>query len=243
MTCRELRQRIHEFLDGELPPKDFAVLNEHLQQCAGCQRYHDEFTWVTEALSFERLPQSVQEALWKRVKSRAEANFKTRIWGLWDDFRTFWRDLDRSLLWSKLTAAPVTLAFFVAILTQFGQVDFQDWTYPMMATVSPSSSPVSGPKIIQVSVRYRGTEIEELMSAVWKMPFEDSLSLVAAITPEGFAEVGDVLEYPKSQELLRAISLTLRGSQFQPAGGQSLDHPFVIYSFQKVDVYEDYRGL
>ncbi len=77
------------------------------------------------------------------------------------------------------------------------------------------------------------------MSAVWKMPFEDSLSLVAAITPEGSAEIGDVLEYPKSQELLRAIALTLRSSQFQTAGAHRLDHPFVIYSFQKVDVYEE----
>jgi len=243
MTCQELRQRIHEFLDGELPPKDFAVLNEHIKQCAGCQRFHDEFSWVQEALSFERLPQSVQEALWKRVKTRVEDNFEAQCWGLWDSFRTFWRDLDRRLLWSTLTAAPVTLAFFVAILTQFGQVNFQDWTYPMMATLSPTSSPISGPLITQVSVRYGGTEIDDLMSAVWKMPFEDSLSLVASITPEGSAEIGAVLEYPKSQDLLRAIDLTLRGSQFQTAGTQNLDHPFVIYSFQKVDVYEDSKGL
>ncbi len=243
MTCQELRKRIHEFLDGELPPRDFAVLNEHIQQCAGCQRYHVEFSWVTKALSFERLPQSLQEELWKRVKTRVEDNLETRIWGLWDNFRTFWRDLDRSLLWSKLTAAPLTLACFVAILSQFGQVNFQDWTYPMMATVSPTSSPISGPLITQVSVHYGGTEIDDLMSAVWKMPFEDSLSLVAAITPEGSAEIGAVLEYPKSQDLLRAIDLTLRGSQFQTAGAHNLDHSFVIYSFQKVDVYEDYKGL
>jgi len=239
MTCQKLRQRIHEFLDGELPPKDFAVLNEHIKQCAGCQRFHDEFSWVKEALSFERLPQSVQEALWKRVKTQVEDNFETRIGGLWDNFRTFWRDLDRRLLWSKLTAAPITLAFFVAILTQFGPVNLQEWTYPMMATLSPTSSPISGPLITQVSVRYGGKEIDALMSAVWKMPFEDSLSLVATITPEGSAEIGDVLEYPKSQDLLRAIDLTLRGSQFQTAGTHNLDHPFVIYFFQKVDVYED----
>ncbi|MCZ6484985.1 MAG: zf-HC2 domain-containing protein [Acidobacteria bacterium] len=243
MTCQDLRQRIHDFLDGELPPKDFAVLNEHVKQCAGCQRYHDEFSWITKALSFERLPQSVQEALWKRIKTRAEDNLETRIVRLWDNFRTFWRDLDRSLLWSKLTAAPITLAFFLAILIQFGQVNFQDWTYPMMATVAPTSRPISGPLITQVSVRYGGAEIDDLMSAVWKMPFEDSLSLVAAITPEGSAEVGDVLEYPKSQELLRAIAVTLRSSQFQTAGAQNLDQPFVIYSFQKVDVYEDHKGL
>ncbi len=81
------------------------------------------------------------------------------------------------------------------------------------------------------------------MSAVWKIPFEDSLSLVATITPEGSAKIGDVLEYPKSPDLLEAVELTLSGGQFQTENAQNLDDSFVIYSFQKVDVYENRRGL
>ena len=243
MTCQELRKQIHEFLDGELPPRNFAAFNEHVKQCAGCQRYQDEFSWLKDALSFERLSQSAQEKLWKRVKLRVERNWKTRIGELCEDFRTYWRDLDRGVLWSKLTAAPVTLAFFVMILTQFGQVNFQEWTYPMMATLSPASSPNSAPVIAQVSVHYGSSEIEDLMNTAFKLPFEDSLSLVAEITPEGYAEIGDVLEYPKSRDLLEAVGLTLRGSQFQTAHAHNFVHPFVIYSFQKVDVYENRRGL
>jgi len=240
MTCQELRQQIHEFLDGELPPRDSAAVNEHIKQCAGCQRYQDEFSWLKDALSFERLSQSVQKELWKRVRLRVECNWKTRVLEFSQDLRTFWRDLDRGVLWSKLTAAPVTLAFFAMILTQFGQVNFQE--YPMMA-ISPTSDPLSRPIIAHVSVHYRGTEIEDLMRAVWKIPFEDSLSLVAKITPEGSAEIGDVLEYPKSPDLLKAVERTLRGGQFQTVSAQNLDDSFVIYSFQKVDVYENRRGL
>ncbi len=81
------------------------------------------------------------------------------------------------------------------------------------------------------------------MSAVWKIPFEDSLSLVATITPEGSAKIGDVLEYPKSPDLLEAVELTLSGGQFQTVSAPNLDDSFVIYSFQKVDVYEHRRGL
>ena len=240
MTCQELRQQIHEFLDGELPPRDSAAVNEHIKQCAGCQRYQDEFSWLKDALSFERLSQSVQKELWKRVRLRVECNWKTRVLEFSQDLRTFWRDLDRGVLWSKLTAAPVTLTFFAMILTQFGQVNFQE--YPMMA-ISPTSDPLSRPIIAHVSVHYRGTEIEDLMRAVWKIPFEDSLSLVAKITPEGSAEIGDVLEYPKSPDLLKAVERTLRGGQFQTVSAQNLDDSFVIYSFQKVDVYENRRGL
>jgi hypothetical protein len=239
MTCQELRQQIHEFLDGELPPKDFAALNEHVKQCAGCQRYQDEFRWLKDALAFQRLSPSAQEELWKRVRLQVKRNWKTRILELGDSLRTFWRDLDRGVFWSKLTAAPVTLAFFAAILTQFGQVNFQE--YPMMATFPPTSSSLSGPVIAQVSVHYTGTEIEDFMTAVWKIPFEDSLSLVASITPEGSARIGDVLEYPKSPDLLEAVGLTLSGGQFQAVSAQNLNNSFVIYSFQKVDVYE--RGL
>ncbi len=241
MTCQKLRQQIHEFLDGELPPKDFAALNEHVKHCAGCRHYQDEFNWLKDALSFQRLSPSAQEELWKRVKLQVERTGKTRILEFGESLRTFWRDLDSGILWSKLTATAVTLAFFAAILTQFGQVTFQE--YPMLATFSPTPSSLSGPVIAQVSVHYKGTEIEDLMTAVWKIPFEDSLSLVANITPEGSARIGDVLEYPKSPDLLEAVELTLSGGQFQAASAQNLTNSFVIYSFQKVDVYENRRGL
>ncbi len=241
MTCQELRQQIHEFLDGELPPRDFAAFNEHVKQCAGCQHYQDEFSWLKDALSFQRLSPSAQEELWKRVRLRAERDWKARIFEFGEDLRTFWRDLDRGVLWSKLTAVPVTLAFFAMILTQFGQVNLPE--YPMMAILSPTSSPLSRPVIAQVSVHYRGTEIEDFMTAVWKIPFEDSLSLVAEITPDGSARIGDILEYPKSPDLLEAVELTLSGGQFQTVSAQNLGDSFVIYSFQKVDVYENRRGL
>lgn len=241
MTCQELRQQIHDFLDGELPPRDFAAFNVHVKQCAGCQRYHDEFSWLKSALAVERLSQSAQEMLWKRVRLRVERNWKTRILELGDLLRTCWRDLDRGVLWSKLTATPVTLVVFAMILTQFGQGSLHE--YPMMATLSPTSSPLSRPVITQVSVHYPGTEFEDLMTAVWKIPFEDSLSLVAKITPDGSAEIGDVLEYPKSPDLLEAVELTLSGGQFQTVNAQNLDDTFVIYSFQKVDVYENPWGL
>ncbi len=113
----------------------------------------------------------------------------------------------------------------------------------MMATLTPTPSPLSRPVIAQVSVRYQGTEFEDLMTTVWKIPFEDRLSLVAKITADGSAQIGDVLEYPKSPDLLEAVELTLRGGQFQTVSAQNSDVSFVIYSFQKIDVYENRRGL
>ena len=79
------------------------------------------------------------------------------------------------------------------------------------------------------------------MDTAWKIPYEDSLSLVAEITPEGYAQIDDILEYPKNQELLEAVDLTLRCTQFETR--HHLSRPFVIYSFQKIDVYGDQKGM
>ena len=99
------------------------------------------------------------------------------------------------------------------------------------------------PTTTQVLVRYRSDQLDELMNTVWKMSFEDSLSLVAEIGPEGFAQIENVLVYPRSPTLLNAVDLTLRGSRFEITTSHNLESPFMIYSFQKVDVYEDRQGL
>lgn len=241
MTCQELHSKVNEFLDGELGERERAALQHHFQDCAPCRSVYQELLWVKEAFS-HRVPlsEAAQRRLWQGVKRTIERDFPTRVWEFWDGFRTFYRDLDGELLWSKVSAVPVTLVFFVALLWQFPQVRFQQWTYPVVADL-PLTTTI--PLITQVPVRYRSAEISDLMSAVWKIPYEDSLSLVAEIQPEGHAEIGNVLEYPKSKDLLRAIDVSLRSSRFQMGKSPSQEHPFVIVSFQKVDVYGDGRGL
>ena len=242
MNCDKFRQRIHEFLDGELSPRDFSAFREHLENCEACRQRHDEFLWVKQ-LPFQRLSPTLHKQLWKGVHASVTETWWDSSVHLWDSCRTFWRDLDRLMVWSRVAAVPVTLAFFVAIIMQFEPLHLQQWTYPMMATVSPASSSTTASTTTQVPVRYRSDQLDDLMNTVWKMPFEDSLSLVAEIGPEGFAQIENVLEYPRSATLLHAVDLTLRGSRFEIATSHSLDSPFMIYSFQKVDVYEDRQGL
>jgi hypothetical protein len=74
------------------------------------------------------------------------------------------------------------------------------------------------------------------MDTAWRLPYEDSLSLVAEINEEGYAEIGDVLEYPKSQKLFDAVDRALRNSQFVASDTRSRSR--VIFSFQKIDVWD-----
>ncbi len=237
MNCDRFRQRTHEFLDGELPPRDFSAFREHVESCKACRERHDEFLRLKEAFSFERLSPALEHLLWKGVHDGVTETWWNSSVRLWNSWRTFWRDLDRRLVWSKVAAVPVALAFFVAVILQAEPLHSRQWTYPMMATVSPAPGSSTALSTTQVPVRYQTGELDDLMNAVWKMPFEDSLSLVAEIGPEGFVQIGSVLEYPRSPMLLDAVDLTLRGSRFEIAASHDLDSPFMIYSFQKVDVY------
>lgn len=242
MNCNQFLQRIHEFLDGELPPRDFSAFREHVENCQGCRQRHDEFQWVKQ-LPFQRLSPTLQRQLWKGVHNTRTQTWWDRSVQIWDSWRTLWRDLDRLMVWSRLAAVPLTLAFFAAIILQVEPFHLQQWTGPMMVTLSPASRSTTEATTTQVQVRYRGDELDDLMNTVWKMPFEDSLWLVAEVGPEGYAQIENVLEYPRSPTLLDAVDLTLRGSRFEIATSQHLDSPFLLYSFQKVDVYEDSRGL
>ncbi|MEE8349032.1 MAG: zf-HC2 domain-containing protein [Acidobacteriota bacterium] len=240
MNCDQFLPRIHEFLDGQLPPRDFSSCRDHLENCDACRQRHDEFLWIKQALPIQRLAPTFEKRLWKGVHD----NVTRSPWPvrLWNDWATFWRDLDSGMVWSKVVAVPVTLVFFVAIILQFEPLRLPQETYPMMATLSPAvSSPT--PTTTHVRVRYQGDTLDDLMNAVWRLPFEDSLSLVAEVGPEGFAQIEEVLEHPRSATLLNAVDLALRGGHFETAAPHLLDNPFLIYSFQKVDVYADRQGL
>ncbi|RPI28722.1 MAG: hypothetical protein EHM61_04090 [Acidobacteria bacterium] len=242
MTCKETRNRIHDYLDGELAANQATVLEEHLGECNDCREAWEGLNWIKQSLAVrEHLPVAAQEHIWTQVKVKAGYGWPTFLYEQWDTFRTFWRDLDRQILYSKLSAVPVTVGFFVMILMQFPLVPFQDWTYPAFEMRRMPSSVFAEPLMTEVEARHTYADIDEIWSAAWKIPYEDSLSLVAQITPAGHAEIDHVLEYPKNQNLLAAVDDSLRSTQFQSA--QDIRNPLVIYSFQKIDVYSDHPDL
>lgn len=241
MKCQRVKDRLHEYLDYRLRPAEMAEVGRHLQDCAGCQQRYEELSWLRGLLAGrERMPEVAEEQLWKRLQQRVHWSFPSWCLETWDRVRTFWRDLDRELVWSKITAVPITLTFFFMILFQFSPVQIQELTYQTVWVPRVSMKSLEEPLIRQVSVRQQRTGLDGLMDTAWRIPFEDQLSLVAEVTPEGHAEIENVLEYPKSHDLLKAVDHSLRQSEFQVP---SFFRPFVIYSFQKIDVYEDSRGL
>ncbi|MFQ5739504.1 MAG: anti-sigma factor family protein [Acidobacteriota bacterium] len=239
MNCRDFRCKVDDLLDRELSPRETLVLEEHVRSCRDCARIHHELETVKSILATPvYIPEISQQRLWRRLRVSLNQGWRVRLFEVWKSLLASCRQLDGTVLWSKLSAIPLTVGGFVLLMSQFTQLPMREWTYPVFLTSQPSSSGVLS-RPLMVQVRQTDNQISELMDTAWRIPYEDSLSLVAEIQPGGYAEIGDILEYPKSPKLLDAVGLSLRNSRFEVAG---LPSSFVIYSFQKVDVYEA-RGL
>lgn len=242
MNCEEVRNRIHDLLDDAPGGRHQEACRAHLQQCPECRKLYEDLLWVGEMLRVEsRMSSAMQEQTWQRIQARIPPPFATRLSAWWGNFVAFWRDLDRAIVWSRVVAVPVTCASFALVMLQFSRLPIPEVIYPVFTVFQPSSALLERVVVTPTPARQPELEINGLMNTVWKMPYEDSLSLVAEITPEGYAQIDDVLQYPKDQRLLEAVDLALRRTQFEMS--PSASKPFLIYSFQKIDVYGDQRGL
>lgn len=242
LSCQDILKNIHEYLDGELSPIQAAEFEAHLGQCDECRVEVEDLSWVRQTLAVkEHLPAAAEAHIWKAVHQKIGVVWYDWAYGLYDGVKTYWRDLDGITVWTRVSAVPVTLAFFVVIMLQFPLVVMEEWTYPAFTMKRMPSSVFSEALITQIQARHTPAEIDGIMNAAGKLPYEDSFTVLAQVTAEGHAEIEDVIEYPKSHSLLQAVDDTLRSSEFQTAHNTA--KPLVIYSFQKIDVYSDQPGL
>lgn len=241
MSCDSVRASLNEFLDQELGPKESNSIGNHLANCIGCQQRYEELRLIGNLVSERaRLPEASQNKIRQQIRKRERRSKKGLFWSAWDGSYTYCRDLDRAVVWSKLGAVPIALVFFLAIGAQFAPVD-TDFNFLVLTIEDLARVNQTKPVMHTVQVRRSKEEMQPLLDVVWKMPYEDSMALVAEISPEGTAEIEDILEYPRSQDLFDAVDQMIHGSEFKTAG---IDRPHVIISFQKIDVYDHHqKGL
>lgn len=237
MKCEDFRPRIHEFIDSYLSASEMALMEAHRKGCDRCDQYFQELQFVSRAVSEKVfLPESSARAILGRA-SAANSLFVFR-WLLllktkWVDF---WRDLEPGCLWARASALPISLVFLSLLVGSLAPIRVERLAY-LIVSAPPWNVENSGaPVVLHVDVVQRSVELADLVDTAWRLPYEDSLSLVAEIKPGGHAEINSVLEFPRSSALMDAVGSSLRESQFQEVG--ELASPFLIYSFQKIDVYE-----
>ncbi len=231
-------------MNKSLSPKLTFEMQQHIKVCPHCEHVYLEYSSVQELLSERhKLPASASQRTYRRVLVSSRWNiFKTISLAL-DWLRVYWRDLDSRFIWSKIYAVPMTVLLFALTLLnlQFGMT--QAPVGPAMnflgmngeEDILDHTSPP--PSFRNVSVRQSRSEISRLVRTVRKTPYEDSLCVVAEITPEGNAEIDQVIEYPKNEGLLDAVHETLQQSQFEQSN--EMDETLLLVSFHKIDVWEN----
>jgi anti-sigma factor RsiW len=70
MTCRELVERVTDYLEGKLPAPDVEELTRHLQQCDGCAEYVHQIRSTVHVAGAIRLDAPDREALRRNFRSR-----------------------------------------------------------------------------------------------------------------------------------------------------------------------------
>lgn len=234
MKCEQFTEQVHEFIDSALSAREMTGMQQHMDSCGQCASLYSDFLLVRTAVSTRStLPAAAAHQMIRQLRHERESSKAgtLRLFAGWALDRI--RDLEPSILWSKATALPVTLCFFAILMHQFTPIRVERLDYVVLSLTS------AAPK--SVTARQNLTQLNGLVNAARRLPYEDSLSLVAEITPEGNAQIGDVLEYPRSNDLLNAVDLSLQESYFETS--PEMTSSIVIYSFQKIDVYEPAQGL
>ncbi len=243
MKCSDFVSDIHNFMNRTLSPKQTMAMQRHMEECPDCRHYYQEYSSVRDLLSERhKLPTAASHRTYRRVLISSKWNiFKELALGL-DWLRIYWRDLDSRFIWSKIYAVPLTSLLFALTLLnlQFGVTEIPvgpDMNFLGVngnEDILDHTSPP--PSFRNVAVKQSRPEISRLVRTAWKIPYEDSLFVVAEITPEGNAEIGRILEYPKNERLLEAVDGALQNSRFEQCN--EMDETLVLFSFHKIDVWE-----
>lgn len=232
MTCHEFEANIHDFLDSRLPGRTMTSIEAHIEQCGRCREIYLQYASLREMMA-ERahLPAASSRIILKKLRRRGWLS----TFAEWADQIRIWvRDLDRRLLYVRASAAPFALGFFLFLWAQFAPADSQRLAF---MAIEPQIARHELPRVLNVEVRQNQTEFDAMLRAAWRLPYEDSLSLIAEVQPEGRLKVEGVLEYPRSNALLNAVHAALNTSYLEQGSG--LSNSLLIFSFQKIDVYEN----
>ena len=118
--CSKLAPLISRYIDGECPPNEMAIIEEHLASCSACRKLKEEFEAVT-SLAASTIPQEEPgdvnwDAMWSNIEKQA---FPSRP-ALWEKIGELFK---RPMIWfpaAALSAAAAAL-FFLNIYPQARQ--------------------------------------------------------------------------------------------------------------------------
>ena len=246
MKCSAFVRNVHDFMNKSLSPRQTMEMRKHLEVCRQCEHLYMEYSSV-RALLAERhkLSSTASRRTFRRVLISSRWTAVKELALALDWLRVYWRDLDSRFIWSKVYAVPLTCVLFSLTLLNlhFGVAehpvgpDMSFFGVNGAEDILDHSDPP--PSFRRVAAKQSRPDISRLVSTARKKHYDDSLFVVAEITPQGNAEIGHVLEYPRNAGLLAAVDEALQQSYFEQCA--EMDETLVLFSFCKIDVWEGSR--
>ncbi|MEE8585058.1 MAG: zf-HC2 domain-containing protein, partial [Acidobacteriota bacterium] len=218
MKCVKVRSLVHEYLDRELTGLGESDIEEHLDGCRSCNAFVDQLLFVQRAVSARvQLPSASQHLLWSRIQARRNRSLWSRLSSGIDSLFTYWRDLDRRILWSRLSAVPVSIGCFALLIVLMLPPSPQLQQFAAWMELQPRAPMITIIEAQQDPRRFKQI-YDDLEQAIRESGADDEATLILDIGPgKQHVEVGDIRQYPNSQKLLEALVLSLRATRFEPA--------------------------
>lgn len=235
MNCREFASWETEYLDGALDEGVRPLVESHLSLCQRCGRRVSELSNLSGMLRqvpWESTPPVLNRLVGHHIREFKPWSWRSLLRDACEEVIFNLRHLDRRLLWSKAAAVPITMGLFFSILANFDtghSISYE--TYPFLVESLPFS--------VEQKSQAQVPELPfmEFLDATRAIAGEDEMTVLAVVSRRGNASIGNVVDYPRHQELFRAVRRNVGSTYFRPAvfNGQRVES-YVVLSFSKIDV-------
>lgn len=230
MNCRDAARRLPGYLDGAIPPKDHAIVREHLSACGHCRDLLESYRRMSVCLANVE-PVAVPADLAVRIRVQAARSVSP-----WADVRRSW---SRALMvfqdFLKPLAVPATGGILTALVVFVLVVQNVLVGVPMgivandlpLNLVQPARLESLAPFSVPGVVASEGH------------PDSGVLVLEATLNAQGEVVSYNILSGPNDAEVKHQIDQVLLFSRFRPelSFGRPTDGGRVLLSFSEVRVH------
>jgi hypothetical protein len=227
--CAEVRERLEEYHDGELPIDEQVAIQGHLGECVGCALAADELDELSASLrqmAADAAPRGSDEAVrfsasvLERLGVEAQFSFVSQVRGLFQDMH---------LVWAGLGATVATIVCLVGSMSVLHAAS-QERPDSLAGVIAFLANPGSNANPMPLDVEMMAPRARP--GAVIEMSEEDAVfALAAVVTREGRIQNLSVLAAEHSKalrvkpEVVLAMLSEASQAQFEPAiarGGRAI---------------------
>lgn len=213
--CADVRDRLEEFHDGELPIDDRVAIQQHLGECGACSAVAGELAELGSTLrdlagvAAEQQPvESLRISAHVIERLRVEESFSLRV-----QVRELFQDMH--LVWAGLGASVATAICVIGSASVLHAAS-QERPNSMARVISVLASPGSNDNPLRLN--YEMMAPRAVTDAALEMPEEDAqLALSAVVSREGRVQGVEMINHPSDRPGVNAMLNEAYRMKFAPA--------------------------